>query len=386
MSSFTERASADFGGPLRASFKGMIVGLVLLAAAFVLLWLNEGYAVRTARSLAQGAGEVASVEADRVNPANEGRLVHVAGLATTTETVADPLFNVSANAIRLERKVEMYQWKETSSTRSGGSRDNRQTARKTYRYELVWSERPIDSSKFKQPDGHENPPMPLRSASFPARHVTLGAFRLNAGQAGRLKSAGPVDISSATLPDALRGQARPIESGFQTGNPESPQPGDLRILFNQVRPCEATVVARQSGDSFGPFRADAGGEIDLVEMGTLSAAAMFDAALRRNTLRTWILRGVGLALMVFGLALLFGPLTTLGGAVPLLGGMVRRGVGLLSFALGLCLALLTIATAWIAHRPLLGAALAGTALLIAVVAIVRLGRRAPAKARAAGAR
>ena len=40
------------------SIKGVLVGLLFFVLAFPLLWFNEGRAVRTARSLEEGAGSV----------------------------------------------------------------------------------------------------------------------------------------------------------------------------------------------------------------------------------------------------------------------------------------------------------------------------------------
>jgi hypothetical protein len=56
--------------------------------------------------------ELVTVDASSVDPANEGKLVHLTAKAVTDETLADDMFGVSANAIKLRRNVEMYQWKE----------------------------------------------------------------------------------------------------------------------------------------------------------------------------------------------------------------------------------------------------------------------------------
>jgi hypothetical protein len=386
MDQHTVQRTVGLGGRLIGAIKGLVVGLILFVAAFPVLVFNEGYAVRTARTLGQGAREVISVAADKVDRANQGKLVHVAGLATTSETVSDPLFQVSANAIRLRRKVEMYQWKETSSTRKTQNTGGSETTTTTYKYAQVWSEQPIDSSHFNKPGGHENPPMPFESASYLANRVTLGAFRLNRGQIEDLTGSEPVDASSATLPPEIRNRAHPIESGFETGEPGSPKLGDLRVTFSRVAPAEASLIAAQAGDTFQPYRAKAGGTIQLVEMGIQTPQAMFEAAQSRNTLRTWLLRALGLFLMFLGLVLLLRPLATLADIVPIFGSIVRAGTGVLSFLLALCLSLLTIAISWIAVRPLLGIGLLAAALLAAFLAMRPRKPRPAARAAAAGAR
>ena len=64
--SFTETTSVSWFGRLRNSVGGVVIGLLLIIGMVVLLFWNEGRAVTTARSLAEGAGAVVSVGADAV--------------------------------------------------------------------------------------------------------------------------------------------------------------------------------------------------------------------------------------------------------------------------------------------------------------------------------
>src|SRR5947209_9808464 len=105
---YVETTTRGFGGRIFDSIKGVVAGVVLFLLSFPLLWWNEGRAVQTADSLSEGESNVVSVSADRVDPANESRLVHVSGTATTTESLSDPVFAVSLPALRLVRDVEMY--------------------------------------------------------------------------------------------------------------------------------------------------------------------------------------------------------------------------------------------------------------------------------------
>ena len=97
MDEYVEQTTTGLGGRLMQSIKGVALGIILFIVAFPVLWLNEGYAVKTARLLTKGAKTVIDVSSDRVDPANEGKLVHVTGTATTGETVTDPMLGVSAS-------------------------------------------------------------------------------------------------------------------------------------------------------------------------------------------------------------------------------------------------------------------------------------------------
>ena len=66
------------------SIKNVVFGLVLFVVAFPVLFKNEGRAVIAAKRLEEGRGAVVSLPtANAVDPANEGKLVHVTGRAAT---------------------------------------------------------------------------------------------------------------------------------------------------------------------------------------------------------------------------------------------------------------------------------------------------------------
>ena len=77
--SFTETTTKSWGSRLGESIKGVLFGLVLIVGSCVFLFWNEGRAVQTQRSLTEGASLVVNADAARVDPANDGKLVHVSG-------------------------------------------------------------------------------------------------------------------------------------------------------------------------------------------------------------------------------------------------------------------------------------------------------------------
>ena len=151
--SFTETTSTSWFARLRNSVGGVVIGLVLIVGMVVLLFWNEGRAVTTARSLAEGAGAVVSVGADAVDAANEGKLVHVSGTVTTDSIPSDPDFAISAPGVRLVRNVEMYQWKEESHSETdkklGGGEETMTTY--TYSKDLGRAARSIPARSSSRP-------------------------------------------------------------------------------------------------------------------------------------------------------------------------------------------------------------------------------------------
>lgn len=73
--------------------------------------------MQTARSLDEGLAQVKSVDYERVNPANEGRLVHVSAPVSDAPLLVDGELGVAVRGLQLRRSVEMYQWHEKSTSR-----------------------------------------------------------------------------------------------------------------------------------------------------------------------------------------------------------------------------------------------------------------------------
>jgi hypothetical protein len=378
---YTEVSSRGWFGRLGGAFKGIIFGLVLMGLATWLLFSNEGRAVRTAKTLKEGGGAVVAVSADRIDPSFEGRLVHISGQALTGEILTDPEFLVTADAIHLERRVEMYQWQQSQSSETKKKVGGGTETETTYSYSKGWSDRLIDSQSFKVPEGHENPgEMPYSSKRFSAETVEVGAFRLSSGLIAKMSRFEPLSVTSRDLlPPDLRYRVELQENGFYLGfDPSSPRVGDVRVSFYQVPPAEVSVVGQQSGSTIGPYAAQAGGTIELLSYGTVPPEQMFEAAERSNTLMTWLIRLGGLFLMFLGLRMIFRPLSVMADVVPALGNLVEAGTGFVSFLIAAFLSAAIIAVAWIFYRPLIGITLVAfaVALVVAVVVVLRkAGRR-----------
>ena len=364
----------SWGSRLMSSIKGILFGGALFLVSFPLLFWNEGRAVKTARSLEEGAGLVVPVTPDSVDVAHEGRLVHVNGFAKTDETLVDETFGVSENAVKLTRRVEMFQWVESTSSESetklGGSKETTTT----YEYDREWRSDLLDSSKFRTTRGHENPAaFPYESKTLSASKVALGAFELSSSQIDQLGKSESVSVQS---PPAGIESVHITDGVFFIGNdPQTPNVGDVRVSFRAVRPGAVSIVARQIGNTFEPYHAEAGGNVFLLEESIVSADAMFESAQASNVMMTWILRAVGFVLMFVGLSMVFQPIAVFGDVVPIVGRLLGTGIGLVAGLIAACLSLVTIAIAWLAYRPLLGVALLALGVGAAVLLAKMSGKR-----------
>ncbi len=346
------------------SFFGVVIGVILALAAMPLLFWNEGRAVTTYKTLLEGGGIVQTISATEVDPIYDGKLVHLSGLATTEETLSDTDLGVSAKAISLQRKVEMYQWKESSSTS-----DNKTT----YSYNKEWADNLINSQSFKAESGHQNPStMPYQSQTWFAETVTVGSFTLSASLIRMIDNYKTLGVEK--IPATLGNKAKIASGGFYIGDSAaSPQVGDLRINFSQVAPTSVSLIAKVNGKTFEPYVSQAGGTIELLKTGEHTAQEMFAEAQTENTIMNWVLRLVGFLMMFFGIVLFFSPLSGLFKMIPFVGNIIDRGFGCItwtfSFVISFAMSLIIIAIGWIAYRPFL----AITLIVIGLMPIVVVG-------------
>jgi hypothetical protein len=93
------------------SIVGALIGILLVLGSIVLLWWNEGRAVEAIRALDRGAKQVVEAQAGAVDPAKEGKLLHLSGMMETKAPARDTAFGIGADSLlRVKRTVEMYQW------------------------------------------------------------------------------------------------------------------------------------------------------------------------------------------------------------------------------------------------------------------------------------
>jgi hypothetical protein len=377
--SYTETTTKGLGSRLGDSIKGVLVGLVMVVAAFPVLFWNEGRAVQTAKSLKEGRGAVVSVASAKIDTTKNGKLVHFNGQAVTTDKLSDPDLAVSVVAIKLARKTEMYQWVETKKEETKKEVGGSEKTTTTYTYAKKWSGDVEDSSSFKKQEGHSNPgAIPYASTEWQATNVNVGAYKLPDSLIGSISKSEKLTVAEEqlkALPKELKKSAKVSGGGFYIGqDPGSPAIGDVQISYSMVKPSPVSVLGQQSGDSLSAFQTKAGDALLRLDMGTLTAAQMFAAAEAENTMLLWILRIVGILLMCIGLYSIFKPIAVMGDVIPFIGSALAAGLGLFAGLIGVSLSLVVIAVAWVFYRPLVGIPVLIVGIA-GIVGLVMLGKK-----------
>ncbi|KTD20932.1 Protein of uncharacterised function (DUF1625) [Legionella lansingensis] len=372
-----EITTKSWGSRIKDAFVGILIGIVMIVVAIILTFWNERHGLHTAQSLVEAQRILISVPNAPIDPKNNLHVVYLSGLATTKDILKDPLLGISKNAIGLQRKVEMYQWKENKETRTESQLGGSEKQITTYSYKKVWSSRLIDSNSFKEQAGHQNPAaLPIESLQQYAQTVNVGDFLLPYSLITQISETQPVDlerVNKSTLQAKLNKPIHYVSDQLYGGQDyQNPQIGDIRIKVFAILPQTVSIIAQQTGDTLQEYMAKAGQPVLLLSSGQVSPEQMIQDALTENRLITWILRAVSLILMCLGFALILNPIVVLADVIPILGSIAGFGTGLVAFICGLVLWAVVTAIAWFAIRPLWSL---GVLLITAVIIYFLYKRR-----------
>lgn len=377
----TRTVRKGFFSRLANSFVGILFGLLLVPGSVLLIGWNEYRTVHRSKGLAEAEGAVTGVaDPFELSQTQNDKLVHVIGTATTEEKLSDSEFGISQTVLRLERKVEMYQWVEHKEKKTrdkiGGGRETITT----YSYEKKWHDDRVDSERFEERSNHENPALHYKPISLVTDRATLGALRLPSSLVeSRMNSwkNAPLDsVAVLSKFDDLAKQHFRLDGDtlyYSKVVPmvKEPQLGDLRIRFRVVEPATVSVLSKQHGEELVPYKTSNGETIQHLMLGNVTAGAMFDSLKLENTMIAWLCRIGGWVLACVGFSLIVGPLKAVANIIPIFGSIVGTVTFFAAVLLGSIVSLVTIAIAWIAVRPLFAIGL----LALAAGAIYLLSRR-----------
>ncbi|MBR4775884.1 MAG: TMEM43 family protein [Bacteroidales bacterium] len=354
---YTETTRTSYGKRLGNSLRGIGTGFLLFIGGTVLLWWNEGRAVRTTAMLKEAQGQtVEMADISRIDPSFEGKLVHAVGLAETADSLFDSQFNVGTRGIAMKREAKYYQWVEKSHSETKDKIGGESETTTTYTYDLEWTDSPVNSADFHESQyrGENTVKQNVDDMTWYADTVTFGAYRLNESQIRGIDS-------YTTLPVA--GDSTMIYIGEDPGKPDV---GDVMITYTQIStPQKISIIAKVTGDSFTHFTAKNGETLSVLEKGEVSKDEMFDHLIKANKFWLWALRIIGFFLVFYGLKGIFSIIETLFKVLPFLANIIGWGVGLVCGLVAFVWTILIVVISWIAHRPILGISL----LVVAGVAI-----------------
>ncbi|XP_066997597.1 transmembrane protein 43 homolog isoform X2 [Anabrus simplex] len=335
-----------------------------------LLFWNEGRNIQATRSLEEAMDAVIPLHfAAKPKEENNGHLVHLTGPVEVGEPLTEMEYGVSVPAVKLKRRVQMYQWIEEEIH----DRENEQgvAVDETYSYSTHWKDKLIDSKKFHQRRGHHNPlKLPLRSKMYISEQVTIGFFSLSPELKEKFDNF--VVVTSDERPER---RDIKMHSGlyYHSQDVWNPEVGDIRLQFSYAGKAGdvVTVVGMQAGSEIRPYVTVSGREVLILREGSFSVKEIFLQEHTQNPWITWLLRILGWLMMCQGASCFSHILQVLLCRYSLLH-EVLLGFGSLHMAVSLPVALFVIAIAWVWYRPIFGFAVASLAVLPFLCSAVKL--------------
>ncbi len=341
------------------SILGPFFGVLLLLFCLKFQIDSEYAAAEMKGALKTSSGLVAELTPSTA-PTLEGKLVHFSGVAHANAPVQDLNTGATFDALVVNRKVEMFQWRqdehtETEKQLGGGSRTI-----STYTYTRDWSDRLINSNGFTHSLGHANPTsMPISAATIPAARVTLGSYVVPTDLLSKIQtSPQPLSISSsiaATAASRLHDKTYAMENVLYIGdNPSAPEVGDLKVSYRQASAnSPVTVIAQKYKNTFVPFHpAKSKAAVYLIESGDLKSGDMFKLSQKKEDQDLFGKRCLA-ALMTFIAILLFAmPLSQLFDTIPFIGDMFDRALVPSALVITGLINGILIAGIWLRYDPI----------------------------------
>lgn len=354
---YTEKRTISYGSRVKSSFGGIGTGFILLIAATVLLWWNEGRAVKTAKMLEEAEGVAVHMPDVNVYDAEyEGKLIHANGTVITLDSLIDTDFKVGVTGMFMTRDVEYYQWVESESSKTEDKLGGSQEVTTTYTYAKQWTSKPVNSSEFKDPEyknaNNAGVRCQVENKLLSAQNATIGAYKLPEQMISAFPRSSNLPLKLTLQSDSLR---KVNNNAIYFGkNPDAPEVGDVRVEYHYV-PAKNVVslIAKVQGDTFTRYTAKNGKSFSSIVAGEKTMEEMFESEKAGNTMLTWVLRILGFILISAGLKMVFDILSTLLKVVPFLSSIMSWGVGLICNIIAFAWTLIVVAIAWLFYRPIL---------------------------------
>ncbi len=217
-----------------------IVGVLLILCSMLLIGYSEYNIIKVLMNRDSLNNKTIEVKSTIVDKNNNGKLVFMNGYIILNKDLEDKVFNVKVRTSKLERIVEIYQYKETKEDDE------------IYSYETDWYNELIDSSKFKNSE-YKNPSDIKYKSEVYYNDVFLGAFKLNNKEIDDLGlNSRYLDLNSEFA----------SKNGFNISNEyyttskdiDFPEVGDIRISFRYNNSNSASVIAKQSNNMFEDYK------------------------------------------------------------------------------------------------------------------------------------
>lgn len=358
-----------------------VIGFFMVIIGSGLLVWNERRTVMMTKALDEGHRSILVPETTSVVfDENNGKLILLSGELRIDESLKEPMYDLSIKAVKLKKRVQMYQWYETADKNevSGAVHDGDHDSHHetSYSYAKDWFDKRVNSESFANPMGHHNTEYwPHNSTVKTNDRVKIGGFLL-----GKELKAKFEEFTQFTSDERPSDPGIKMHAGlyFHANDVWESEVGDIRVQFSYAgRDGEqVTVVGKQSGNEIKPYLTEDGStELLFLHYGLRGPNEIFHTEHAQNKMQTWIYRMAGWFISFLGLNCLSSLLDIVVDDYPYARGVLVLGVTSLPFSFSISLSLLFISIGWVLYRPLIGLVLLLISLAPITVAAYKIHNR-----------
>ncbi|KOB53259.1 Transmembrane protein 43-like protein [Operophtera brumata] len=269
----------------KQSWLTTVLSLILFSGVTYFLIWAEGKTIESNLMLEElvSAAESIDVHTGDDSARYEGRVVHIVGPLRVMEPISEPDYNIHVQAVKLRKRVQMYQWIEETTEQANFLSEPAEESQKTYWYHKDWRDYVVDSALFYIRPGHHNPTsIPMFSETHIAESVKVGWLHL--GLDVKRKVNDYYEIWSDSRPE--RSDIK-LHSGFYYHGESALQHniGDLRIHFS--------YAGREDDIPYSPQYFPTADPISLFRKGSYSLKQLFELEKHAANIHTWKYRLLG---------------------------------------------------------------------------------------------
>ena len=302
----------------KTSKKTLIFGSILFLGGIILLGFIEYRNYLSRKDQKELIAQLITID-NTYNPQNNDKPVFISGLVQSESDLIDSELRIRIPALHAERRVEMYQYFESVTTRqekrgsTGGTKEI-----KEYSYHTGWYGMVIDSEGFNNKNIKNPESFPYEN-EYPitSNNAFIGDYKLSP----KVLEKGPVEFKSTDFfvfnEEQIQGVAVATErnavsiseSGrylhIGTFDPERSSIGTVRISYSLVPSGEYSVIGKQNEKTIDEYVLSSGRVISHMHTGNVSVEKIMESAVQFSSIIFWVGRIFGILFLVSGVALIY---------------------------------------------------------------------------------
>ncbi len=309
-----------------------LLGLLLLALAFSVLYFAEKYVLSESNVLGDVAKNIVQISnIHTLNSEFDGKIVYAQGRVTASELVHDSLLGLEAKGLGLVRRVQYFQWEK--SAEGANEQDGTRKEINGDRYIKSWMDEP---QSLINDEKNNILIYEVENATLYAQQARLGAYKVVKNIVQKIEKTVPFTpqltqdelekLHIAVLAASERSDERSesIEQFYDDWNNgreyllahmqgneiflgakrENPAAGDVRISLALIAEQEVSVIAKVNRDRLEPFKTANGKETFILVPGKVTLQDMLLRVQETHDVALWILRLLCVAGMCVALRML----------------------------------------------------------------------------------